>query len=834
MSGQARIFRWIFILMITLVAPLAPGRTAALAPQAGTTYYVSSSAGNDSSDGLSENKPFATISKVNNLALQPGDRVSLRCGDVWRSDPLVITRSGSSGQPITFTSYPAGCANQPVLSGTQPIAGWSAYRANIYQADLSAGSNAGKFGFGVNQLFRNGQRLRLGRWPNLDAGDGGYSTIDAQPSGTQISDNQLPAGDWKGAVAHIRGMRWYILNRQVTGSSGTTFSLGAALDCWDGCSGWGYFLNNHLATLDQEGEWFYDATAKRVYLYTSRGAPADGQVEGSVILQDDDRSWGAVQLGKDLWDSIAYVSVDNLAIQGWFRHGIATPTNLHPYENHDVSLTNNTIADVDGIGINLATWVWEAGDGRPDGWRGGYNHTVSGNTIQRANRMGINTYTRNSTFSGNLIRDVGRIENLGAAGMGCALDDGGGQCTEDGDGIRVKVDQADDSANFNTFSENRLERIGYNGMDIFGHDNSFTHNVIRQACISKGDCGGVRTFGRNNLSQTPVYNLQFEGNLILDTLGNTDGCRSDFDPLFGFGLYVDNFSRDVSLSSNSVISATATGILFQNSTGSVNGNTLYNNGYAFDWAAQVWVTGSPSAISSHQANILYGLNPNGWTLSLEDSGLLGASDQNYFFSPYRAAHIRAAGDKSLAGWQAYSGKDAASKEAWSSLSAGDAPNSHVFINDTSQSKIVDLGSRAYLDLDQHPVSDSLTMQPYTTVILINSGLAPLALLSLSPSRMAVGEATDFTLTAYGTGFTEDSVVRWNDEERPTTFVSQGELRAAITAGDVDNAGTIPVSVYDPSPAPGGTETPPRFFYVFETIHRLCLPLVNDGGGGFSR
>jgi hypothetical protein len=724
MPGYARILSRISILIFTLAAPLAAGRAAALAPQAGTTYYVSSSAGSDSNTGLSEGEPFATLSKVNSLALQPDDRVLLRCGDVWRTDPLVITRSGSSGNPITFTSYPAGCANRPELSGTQPIAGWSAYSANIYRADLSAGANAGKFGYGVNQLFRDGQRLTLGRWPNLGAGDGGYATIDAQPSASQFRDDGLPAVNWSGAVAHIRGMRWYILNRQVTGNSGTTLSVGAALDCWGGCSGWGYFLNNHLATLDQEGEWYYDAATQQVYLYTSSGLPSDGQVEGTVILRNDDRSWGAVQLGEDLWEAIAYVTADNLAIQGWFRHGIATPTNLHPYENHDVVLSNNAIADVDGIGVNLAAWVWDAGDGRPDGWRGGYNHTVSGNTIERANRMGINTYTRHSTFNGNLIRDVGRIAYLGAAGMGCDFDDGGGQCTEDGDGIRVKVDKPDDTANFNTFSENRLEQIGYNGLDVFGHDNNFTHNVIRQACLSKGDCGGVRTFGRNDLSQTPVYNLQFEGNLILDTLGNTDGCRSDFDPLFGFGLYIDNFSRDVSLNGNSVINSTATGVLFQNSTGSLTGNTLYNNGYAYNWAAQAWLTGSPSAISSQQGNILYSLNPNGWTLSLENPALLGASDHNYFFNPYRPAHIRAAGDKTLAGWQSYSGKDGASKEAWFSLSIGEPPNSRLFINDTPQPQVIDLGGYQYLDLDQQPVAGSLVMQPYTTVVLIDSGVNP--------------------------------------------------------------------------------------------------------------
>ena len=55
------------------------------------------------------------------------------------------------------------------------------------------------------------------------------------------------------------------------------------------------------------------------------------------------------------------------------------------------------------------------------------------------------------------------------------------------------------------------------------------------------------------------------------------------------------------------------------------------------------------------------------------------------------------------------------------------------------------------------------------------------------------------------------------------------MRAAISAGDVNNIGTISVSVYVPSPTPGGTETPPRLFYVLEIVFQLYLPLVNDNG-----
>jgi uncharacterized repeat protein (TIGR01451 family) len=693
----------------------------------GTIYYVSSSQGNDNNNGLSESTPFATVSKVNSLAQQPGDSVLFKCGDVWRADPLIITRSGSAGQPITFTSYPAGCTNQPVLSGNQPVTGWDPYDGYIYVTDLAAGTNAGKFPNGVNQLFRQGIRLRLGRWPNLDAGDGGYSTIDGQPSNNRITDNELPSGDWSGAVAHIKGMRWYILNRQVTGSPAHGLTVGSPLDCWSGnCTGWGYFLNNHLSTLDQDGEWFYDATLHQLYLYSTRGIPVDDEIEASVILRTDDRSWGGIVLGEDLGDEIAYIVIENFAISGWFRHGIATPTNLAHYENHDLAVQKNIIRDVDAIGINMGTWVYDPWDGRPAGWRGGYNLTINENQIQRANRMGINSYARQSTISGNVIQDVGQIENLGAAGMGCSFTAGGGLCTEDGDGIRIKVDRADDTGNFMLLTGNQLERIAYNGMDVFGYHNTLEHNVIRQACYAKGDCGGVRTFGSDSLAGTAVHDLLFEENIILNTSGNTDGCQATYRAEFGFGLYIDHYSRDVTLTGNTIISSTVSGILYQDSTGVITDNTLYNNSRGTMYAAQVTLTGSPTYASQHSGNILYGLSVNAWTLSAADSVRLfglGTSDHNYFFNPYLAKHIAVQGSRSLAEWQAYSGKDADSKEAWFSLSPGQSPNSRIFYNDTSEIATIDLANTLYLDLDQNPMFGSLVLPPYQSKVLVISGEA---------------------------------------------------------------------------------------------------------------
>ena len=361
--------------------------------------------------------PLKTISAVNALTLSPGDEVRFRNGDTWQGEMLTITASGSSSSPITYSNYSQGSDIAACISGSRPIFGWVEYAAHIYVADLSTGLNAGNFPYGLNQLFGGEQRLPMGRWPNIDANDdGGYSTIDAAPTANQLQDSELPPLDWTGGIAHIKGMRWYILNREIRSSSGTTLSLLNEAGCWNNsCTGWGYFINNHLNTLDAEGEWFYDQSTSRVYMYSALGTPQDGAFEGSVVMSDDDRSWGLVVLGQDLAEHIHDVIIENFQLKNGYRHGIATPTNYRNYEPYNITIQNNTIKDVDGIGINLAAWVYCAFDGA-DGWRGGHNILVLNNLIDGANHMGIDLYAKNSTISHNTIQNIGLVPNLNASG----------------------------------------------------------------------------------------------------------------------------------------------------------------------------------------------------------------------------------------------------------------------------------------------------------------------------------------------------------------------------------------------------------------------------------
>jgi len=313
----------------------------------------------------------------------------------------------------------------------------------------------------------------------------------------------------------------------------------------------------------------------------------------------------------------------------------------------------------------------------------------------------------------------------------------------------------------------------------------------------------------------------------VDIPGNVEGCHISRAP-FGMGLYIDNYSRDVEVSGNTVISTTISGILYQRSTGQIIDNTVYNASLGTEFSGQVDLGGSETRVTM-TGNALYGLGESAWTLYANNLGDLLTSDYNYFYHPYVDQHI-AYGPSwtrlTFAGWQAFSGQDGHSKTNWFTQPVGEASRARIFYNPNRNPTTFDLGSRKYLDLDQNPVAGSLTLQPFTSRILVDDGPASLTLLGISPSLIDVDDAADFSLTVTGYSFTNDSVVRWNSSDRPTTFISDSRLTAAIDFVDVSVMGEFPVTVYDPNPAPSGTETSPVMFHVVGSVFDIYLPVLS--------
>lgn len=83
------------------------------------TYYVDATKGDDRSSGTSKDQPWRSISRIGDFPLQPGDRVLLAPGSVWK-EPLTITRSGKANAPIVIAAMGGGPRPRIDAGGVSP------------------------------------------------------------------------------------------------------------------------------------------------------------------------------------------------------------------------------------------------------------------------------------------------------------------------------------------------------------------------------------------------------------------------------------------------------------------------------------------------------------------------------------------------------------------------------------------------------------------------------------------------------------------------------------------------------------------------------------------
>ena len=94
--------------------------------------------------------------------------------------------------------------------------------------------------------------------------------------------------------------------------------------------------------------------------------------------------------------------------------------------------------------------------------------------------------------------------------------------------------------------------------------------------------------------------------------------------------------------------------------------------------------------------------------------------------------------------------------------------------------------------------------------------------ALQPSGTLAG-AAGFLLNVVGADFVSNAIVRWNGNDRPTTFVSKTQLTVFVPATDVAVAGTAQVAVFNPPPGGGVSNSIPF------TISVPQPPAINAGG-----
>jgi photosystem II stability/assembly factor-like uncharacterized protein len=118
------------------------------------------------------------------------------------------------------------------------------------------------------------------------------------------------------------------------------------------------------------------------------------------------------------------------------------------------------------------------------------------------------------------------------------------------------------------------------------------------------------------------------------------------------------------------------------------------------------------------------------------------------------------------------------------------------------------GAQSWQELDTEPIPQiasfptpiglqidpAITLRPITfSDYGLYVGLPIPSISALSPANAPIG-MHDFTLIVEGSDFTPAALVRWNGQERPTTFLSDTRLTATISMTDVLTTGVVPISV----------------------------------------
>jgi hypothetical protein len=232
-------------------------------------YYVDLN-GSDSHSGTID-QPFQSISRAQaevrgsaNLKKQP-ITVFLRKGTYYLDDTIVFAPedSGAPGAHITYSSYKD---EKVVISGGAKLAlDWKPYLDGILQAKTPAGLE-------IDQLFVNGKRQHMARYPNFDPDVLPYNgfSSDAFSPERAVRWND-PAGGYIHAMhrSHWGGYHYLITGKNP--DSTVTYEGGWQNNRQMGMHKKHRFVENIFEELDAPGEWFHNRKTQTLYYYPPEG-----------------------------------------------------------------------------------------------------------------------------------------------------------------------------------------------------------------------------------------------------------------------------------------------------------------------------------------------------------------------------------------------------------------------------------------------------------------------------------------------------------------------------------------------------------------------------------
>lgn len=244
--------------------------------------------GSDSSDGTSAS-PLATI-RAARLALRRTGLLGRETiavvvhGGIYRLDKPLLFGPADSGSEEAPVVYRSATGEDVLITGSQPVTTpWAVWKDGVFRTEIGL-SDA------IDQLFVNGKRQQMARYPNDGAGFvpvGSDHSHRGKKAGTPPYDGCTPdawdvsrAAGWKNPVgAFMHGMHgglWGSQHYRVLGKNpdGSLRYEGGWQNNRASKPHTGYrMIENIREELDAPGEWFHDTEEK--FLYYRPGKDVD-------------------------------------------------------------------------------------------------------------------------------------------------------------------------------------------------------------------------------------------------------------------------------------------------------------------------------------------------------------------------------------------------------------------------------------------------------------------------------------------------------------------------------------------------------------------------------
>ena len=258
-----------------VTAQETPAKTASKVVQGTREIHVATQ-GNDQNDG-SAAKPVASLQIAQLLARTARGTTVVIHGGTYRLERRLELTHEDEG-----VEFRAAVGEKVVVTSDRKLdLKWQPFRDGIWQADpgmqIYAQPNRAKddrsqYRLQVDELFVNGQRQRMARYPNFDPAIRPFGGFAADAiSRERAARWSNPAG---GYLHALHPGAWGGIHFAITGKdkNGDVLTQGG----WQNNRGVGMhelhrYVENVFEELDAPGEWFYDRTSNTLYFFPPEG-----------------------------------------------------------------------------------------------------------------------------------------------------------------------------------------------------------------------------------------------------------------------------------------------------------------------------------------------------------------------------------------------------------------------------------------------------------------------------------------------------------------------------------------------------------------------------------